>query len=152
MAQVEDSEDDESEYEEKPIVIINGSGFTKAGFCHHKKPRAIIPTIVGRYGCGNRSAYIYPQKDWYVGDEAIAKRGLLILKHPIENGIVTNWDDMVCTHILSHVTALSATLCFLRNRRKYGTTHSIMSYVLLQRNMLVYYRSHLKIRESTEKK
>ncbi|KXZ56569.1 NAP1 protein [Gonium pectorale] len=33
-------------------------------------------------------------KDLYVGDEAQAKRGVLSLSHPVEHGIVTNWDDM----------------------------------------------------------
>ena len=33
-------------------------------------------------------------KDAYVGDEANAKRGVLNLKYPIDNGIVNNWDDM----------------------------------------------------------
>jgi actin-related protein len=33
-------------------------------------------------------------KDVYVGDEAEVKRLILNLKHPIENGIVNNWDDM----------------------------------------------------------
>ena len=33
-------------------------------------------------------------KDTYIGDEAMAHRGMLTIRYPIENGIVTNWDDM----------------------------------------------------------
>ncbi len=33
-------------------------------------------------------------KDWYVGDEAQLKRGVLMIRHPVEFGVVTNWDDM----------------------------------------------------------
>ncbi|XP_052086644.1 actin, muscle-like [Mytilus californianus] len=33
-------------------------------------------------------------KDNYVGDEAQTKRGMLTINYPIEQGIVTNWDDM----------------------------------------------------------
>jgi actin beta/gamma 1 len=64
-------------------VIDNGSGFIKAGFAGDTEPQSIFPTIVGPNRCGAKD---------YVNDNS--KRAILKFKHPIERGIIMNWDDM----------------------------------------------------------
>lgn len=78
----------------KPAVVIdNGSGRCKAGLAGHDAPQAVFPAVVGRpkakgvmLGAGT--------KEEFIGDAAMARRGVLLIKYPLEHGIVTNWDDM----------------------------------------------------------
>ncbi|GJP40591.1 hypothetical protein CLOM_g254 [Closterium sp. NIES-68] len=75
--------------DEVAVVCDNGSGTMKAGLAGEDAPRAVFPTIVGRPKDMSGS-YEKP----LVGLDAKEKRGILILEHPIEQGIVTSWDGM----------------------------------------------------------
>eukprot|EP00796_Vickermania_ingenoplastis_P009136 gene9138-6423_t len=82
-----------SSHEKTSVVIDNGSGIMKAGFSGEEAPRHVFPTIVGRPK--NEQAMMgSANKKIYIGGEAHQKRGVLNLQHPIEHGIVSNWDEM----------------------------------------------------------
>lgn len=73
-------------FEADAIVIDNGSGLISAGFAGSDNPRAQFPSIVGKESLLSKACY--------VGNEAQAKRDVLHISYPIQDGIVTNWDDM----------------------------------------------------------
>ena len=79
--------------EQPPVVCDNGSGMVKCGFSGDDAPRSVFPSIVGRPKT-EQAMMGAAKKDWFVGDDAQAKRGVLQIRYPIEHGIVTNWDDM----------------------------------------------------------
>ena len=79
---------------DKPHVIIdNGSGYTKAGFAGENGPSAVFKAVVGRPKL-EKAMVGTEDADVYVGSAACEKKGILSLKYPIDEGIVTNWDDM----------------------------------------------------------
>jgi actin-related protein len=74
------------------IVIDNGTGMMKAGFAGDEAPKSCFPNLIGKpkYDAlqgGN-------DKNIYVGDDALEKKGILTLEYPLEHGIVTNWEHM----------------------------------------------------------
>ena len=76
------------------IVIDNGSGMVKAGIAGETAPRAVFPAIIGKPMYRAVLPGSQGGSQTYVGEDAQRKRGILKLSHPMEHGIVTNWDDM----------------------------------------------------------
>ena len=75
------------------VCIDNGSGMIKAGLAGDDAPRSVFSTVVGRPKVQGLMVGL-DQKEVYVGSEALQKRGVLKMDHPIEHGIVRDWDDM----------------------------------------------------------
>ena len=77
------------EGESTPNVIIdNGTGFMKAGFSGEDGPRAVFPSLVGTPKV--KSAMVGVEaKEYYIGNQAEEKRGVLKLRCPLEQGFVT---------------------------------------------------------------
>ncbi|KAH9804713.1 actin 1 [Citrus sinensis] len=80
-------------YEFRSIVCDSGSGSVKTGFAGDDAPCVVFPSLIGQPRNKNSMIGI-GQKDMYFGDEAQARRGVLRLSHPVNRGMVRDWEAM----------------------------------------------------------
>jgi len=81
-----------------PIVIDNGTGYTKMGFAGNVEPQYIIPTVTAAKTeadsqRGKRDGI--EDLDFFVGDQALNNSATHQINYPIRGGIIDNWDNMV---------------------------------------------------------
>jgi actin-related protein 3 len=79
-----------------PMVVDNGTGYTKMGYAANSEPSYIVPTLIavpeGKQTTGKDSDIA--DLDFYIGDEAMEARRNYSIDYPIRQGIVDNWDNM----------------------------------------------------------
>lgn len=103
-----------------PLVLDCGSGNCKVGYANASLPSHCFPSFIGRpkyadvldsssstsTSSGMEDCRMEGVKDYYVGAEAQAMRGVVSLEYPIRRGIVTDWDMMEKLWEYSLYTAL----------------------------------------------
>eukprot|EP00961_Rhodomonas_salina_P175874 2371071-Rhodomonas_salina.1 len=91
--QVPEPVESDDEEENAIVVIDNGSKTLRAGFGDADTPRHELMSLVGRLPA--HMVGVHP-KEAYFGEDLFdpRKRRVLKIQHPMEDGKVTNWDDL----------------------------------------------------------
>ncbi|DAZ95129.1 TPA: hypothetical protein N0F65_009760 [Lagenidium giganteum] len=83
------------------IVLDNGSGSFKAGFAGEDTPRSVFPTCTGKVKnpewFASQSANLKAdlrEREFFVGNECQQYREHLEVVHPINRGVVEDWDSL----------------------------------------------------------
>lgn len=92
-----------------PIILDNGTGYSKIGFAGNSDPSFVFPTAIAtrEQGATNTRGPAVPAKpgnlaskrgiedlDFFIGDEAVANSKTYGLHYPIRHGLIDNWDHM----------------------------------------------------------
>jgi len=80
-----------------PVVIDNGTGYTKMGYAGNYEPNYIVPTLISTVAENNKPGAKkddVADLDFFIGAEATVKRENYNVDYPIRHGIIDNWDNM----------------------------------------------------------
>lgn len=81
------------------VIIDNGSGFIKAGIAGYEAPITRFSNIIGKAkDCSILVGTV--NREYYVGQSAQSKRGILQLSYTMEHGLIDNYDawESVISH------------------------------------------------------
>lgn len=88
-------------FQKPPVVLDNGTGYTKMGYAGNYEPNFIVPslisTVVEEKKAANNSDgqdLDFQDLDFYIGAEAAQNRHNYNTDYPIREGVVSNWDNM----------------------------------------------------------
>jgi len=80
-----------------PVVIDNGTGYTKMGYAGNTEPNYIVPTLIATIADNAKPGAKkddVADLDFFIGAEATVKRDNYNVDYPIRHGIIDNWDNM----------------------------------------------------------
>jgi actin-related protein 3 len=78
-----------------PVVIDNGTGYTKMGYSGNYEPNFIVPSLIANVADKKGAKKDDVQDlDFFIGEEAAVKRADYNLDYPVRQGVVANWDRM----------------------------------------------------------
>lgn len=87
----DDEEEDDGIGDEVPVIVDNGTGMVKAGLGSDDAPKHIFPEMIGL----PREPYkAQHTKSHYFGDEFFDNLNHFMVRSPMENGIIQNFEDM----------------------------------------------------------
>lgn len=77
-----------------PMVIDNGTGYSKMGYAGNSEPSYIVPTLIAIADTKGTKEKDVADLDFYIGDQASELRRNYAIDYPIRHGIIDNWDNM----------------------------------------------------------
>ena len=80
-----------------PVVLDNGTGYTKMGYAGNYEPNHLVPSLISvaaKPPPGMKAEDYIFDLDFYIGAEATQKRANYNVDYPIRHGVIDNWDNM----------------------------------------------------------
>lgn len=92
------------------LVIDNGSYTVRAGFGGDVEPSCVIPSVVGWVKGASSATNADGTSNFFLGGDSLSCSSGILLRRPIENRVIANFDDMerIWQHVFADELGVSA--------------------------------------------